>query len=132
MRRSLHNIHYRRHIEWTVRLFRWGSGLSIGPRAGDPTAATLHQIRTQRRSFMTTAPIIDCEDPRPEAERDLETGRFWIHLTETQAAMCASGYVPASVKSVLRELLDYALEDERRAARPVPRKTAPRRKRSRP
>ena len=56
---------------------------------------------------------------RPEAERQVDTGMFWIHLTADQAEAIAGGCVPRSVKAILRELLDYRLEDERRAARPV-------------
>jgi hypothetical protein len=44
---------------------------------------------------------------------------FYISLTETEASECASGYVSQSIKSRLRAMLDWRLEDERRAARPV-------------
>ena len=56
---------------------------------------------------------------RPEGERDLDAQTIWIHLTEDQAEAMASGYVPRAVKSILRELLDSELEDQRRADRPV-------------
>jgi hypothetical protein len=59
------------------------------------------------------------EDVRPEAQFDLERGVIWLHLSEAQAEDVASGYVPRSIKCVLRELLDYAEEDIRRAERPV-------------
>ncbi len=58
-------------------------------------------------------------DARPTAERDLDRECYWLHLTEDQASAMAGGYVPNGVKGVLRELLDYQIEDERRAARPV-------------
>lgn len=56
---------------------------------------------------------------RPYAELDLDRECIWIHLTEAQAIDLASGYVCGAVKSVIRELLDYQAENERRAARPV-------------
>ena len=58
-------------------------------------------------------------EQRPYAERDTERECYWLHLTEAQATDLASGYVTNAVKSVLRELLDFRLEDERRAERPV-------------
>lgn len=58
-------------------------------------------------------------EQRPYGERSLDRECYWLHLTEDQASAMAGGYVPNSVKSVLRELLDYALQDELRAARPV-------------
>ena len=62
---------------------------------------------------------------RPYGERVLDPERecLWLHLTPSQAEALASGYVPASVKSVLRELLDYELEDLKRAERPLVKKT---------
>ena len=65
---------------------------------------------------------LDPHELRPYAEHDRDRECFWLHLTEDQASALASGYVPNGVKSVLRELLDYALEDLRRAERPVPAK----------
>lgn len=62
----------------------------------------------------------DAVERRPErAEMDTQTHRITICLNEDQAEAMAGGYVPASVKSMLRELLDFRLEDERRAVRPV-------------
>jgi hypothetical protein len=59
-------------------------------------------------------------EARPElAEMDTQTHRISVVLSEEQATALASGYVPNAVKSILRELLDYELEDLRRAARPV-------------
>lgn len=58
-------------------------------------------------------------DARPYAERDLDREAFWLHLTEDQASAMAGGYVPNGVKGVLRELLDYELEDLKRSERPV-------------
>lgn len=59
-------------------------------------------------------------DERPlDAELDTQTHRITVTLTEEQATALAGGYVSNSVKSMLRELLDWELEDERRAARPV-------------
>lgn len=58
-------------------------------------------------------------DNRPYAECDTEREVIWLHLTEDQASAMAGGYVPNGVKSVLRELLDYELEDQRRADRPL-------------
>jgi hypothetical protein len=55
----------------------------------------------------------------PEAELHLDSGMYWLRLTEDQAEHIAGGYVPRSVKAILRELLDYQLEDERRAGRPI-------------
>ncbi len=40
-------------------------------------------------------------------------------LTEAQACEMAAGYVPNSIKAQLREMLDFQLEDQRRAERPV-------------
>ena len=68
--------------------------------------------------------MIDDDDPRerrPEASRELDTGVLWIQLNEDQAEAMAGGYVPRSVKSILRELLDYELEYQRCADRPVPK-----------
>ena len=56
---------------------------------------------------------------RPEAEYDLDRQCLWVHLTEQQATDVASGYVPNAVKSVIRELLEFREEDERRPARPI-------------
>ena len=68
---------------------------------------------------------------RPYGERvvDPEREGLWLHLMPSQAEVLASGYVPGSVKSVLRELLDYELEDLKRADRPV--LTEPKRRRVR-
>jgi hypothetical protein len=63
---------------------------------------------------------------RPYAEHDRDQEAFWLHLTEAQAEALASGYVSRAVKAVLRELLDYDLEDQRRAERPVEPKKAKR------
>lgn len=61
---------------------------------------------------------------RPDhAERDGHTHRISIVLSEEQATAMAGGYVPNSVKGILRELLDYELEDLRRAERPVTKRT---------
>lgn len=59
------------------------------------------------------------DEQRPYAEHDRDREAFWVHLTEAQAEALASGYVPLGTKSVLRELLDYDLEDQRRADRPI-------------
>lgn len=59
------------------------------------------------------------DENSPYVEADLERQCIWLHLTEQQAEDLASGYVSAATKSRLRELLDYRVEDERRAARPV-------------
>jgi hypothetical protein len=72
----------------------------------------------------------DPEAVRPYAEPAKERGCIWIHLTEDMATSIASGYVPNSVKSVLRQMLDHALEDERRVARPVPKAGRKERRRS--
>lgn len=56
----------------------------------------------------------------PEKTESHEPG-YWLRLTEAQATDLASGYVRNSVKSMIRELLDHHLEDERRAARPLPK-----------
>ncbi len=61
------------------------------------------------------------EEPS-EAALDRDTWRISVTVTEAQAVAMAGGYVPNSVKSILRELLDYAEEDERRAARPLLKK----------
>lgn len=59
-------------------------------------------------------------EARPElAEMDTQTHRISIVLSEEQATAMAGGYVPNSVKSMLRELLDWSLEDLRRAERPM-------------
>jgi len=58
-------------------------------------------------------------DQRPYAERDTDREAYWLHLTELQAQAMADGFMPHGVRSVLRELLDCTLEDERRADRPV-------------
>lgn len=58
-------------------------------------------------------------EQRPEAQLDAQQHLITIILTEDQAEAMASGYVPRSVKSILRELLDYELEDLRRSERPV-------------
>lgn len=68
---------------------------------------------------MLTDPSIE---QRPYAERDVDRECYWLHLTEAQATAMASGYVPNGTKSVLRELLDCDLEDQKRAERPVPKK----------
>lgn len=74
---------------------------------------------------MTMPARVDPRDPpdpveqRPYGELDVEREAYWLHLTEAQATAVAGGYVPNSVKSVLRELLDYELIDDARAARPV-------------
>lgn len=61
---------------------------------------------------------------RPYAEHDRDRECFWLHLTEDQASAMAGGFVPNGVKGVLRELLDYAVEDLKRAERPVAVKKA--------
>ena len=68
----------------------------------------------------TTDPL----ERRPYAERNLDAECYWVHLSEDQASAMAGGYIPNGVKSVLRELLDYALEDQKRADRPLPKKPA--------
>lgn len=66
-------------------------------------------------------PFADHVEDRPEARVDINTHQITICVTEDQAECLAGGYVPRSVKSILRELLDYALEDLRRAERPLPK-----------
>ncbi len=62
-------------------------------------------------------------DERPvDAQIDVPSMRVTITLSEDQATDLASGYVNGAVKSMIRELLDYAEEDQRRAARPVKKK----------
>ncbi len=57
------------------------------------------------------------------AARRAEHGTtFYIEVNEGQALDIASGYVPGSVKAQVRTMLDWQLEDERRAARPVRKK----------
>lgn len=70
--------------------------------------------------------MIDPRELRPYAERDLERECYWLHLTEDQASALAGGYVSTGVKSVLRELLDYDLEDLKRSERPVQETASPR------
>lgn len=65
------------------------------------------------------------ETPKPEVvkgQANDEPGSIWILLTENQAEAVSSGYVPRSVKSALREMLDCDLEDQRRAERPTPKR----------
>ena len=62
-------------------------------------------------------------EERPlDARLDVESMRVTITVSEDQAVDLASGYVCGSVKSAIRELLDYAEEDRRRAERPARRK----------
>ena len=61
----------------------------------------------------------DPVEVRPFGEYDVERATVWPHLTEVQATAMSGGYVPNSVKGVLRELLDYRLIDETRAERPI-------------
>jgi len=62
-------------------------------------------------------------EARPHGELivddDNERECIWLHLTITQAECLLSGYVPSGTKGTLHDLLNYKLEDERRAARPV-------------
>lgn len=69
---------------------------------------------------MKTSALLAADlEQRPEAQMDAETRGISLVLTEDQAEALASGYVPRSVKSILRELLDFELEDLRRSERPV-------------
>ncbi len=53
-------------------------------------------------------------------ERNAEHGtEFYVLVTEGQALDLASGYVPDSVKAMVRAMIEWREEDERRAARPV-------------
>ena len=49
-------------------------------------------------------------------------GAYLLRMTEDQAVDLASGFVPSAVKAQIIEMLDAHREDERRAARPIPRK----------
>lgn len=60
-------------------------------------------------------------EQRPTAQLDVVTHGITVTINEEQAESLASGYVPRSVKSILRELLDFELEDQRRSERPVPK-----------
>lgn len=47
-------------------------------------------------------------------ERTNERGTdFYVLVTEAQAEDLASGYVPTSVKAMVRTMLDWQLEDQR-------------------
>ena len=50
------------------------------------------------------------------AEHETE---WYVLLNDEQALDIASGYVPNAVKAMVRTMLDWREEDERRAARPV-------------
>ena len=50
---------------------------------------------------------------------DGERESIWLHLTEAQASCLLTGYVPSGVKAVLSELVNYEIEDQKRADRPV-------------
>jgi hypothetical protein len=57
---------------------------------------------------------------RALVERNAEhVPEFYVLVTEEQADDLASGYVPASVRAMVRTMLDWQDEDRRRAARPV-------------
>lgn len=65
-------------------------------------------------------PLADQLEQRPDhAELEADTQWITIRLNVEQAEAMAGGYVPRSVKSILRELLDFELEDLRRSERPV-------------
>ena len=60
------------------------------------------------------------------AQRNEEHQTEWyILVNDAQAEDLASGFVPQAVKAMVRCMLDWRAEDERRAARPVPRKGRP-------
>jgi hypothetical protein len=62
------------------------------------------------------------DDLRAElVQRNAEHGTEWyVLLNDDQAADLASGFVPQSVKAMVRCMLDWRDEDRRRAERPVP------------
>lgn len=66
-------------------------------------------------------PFADHVEDRPEASLETTTRTITIQLTADQAECLSGGYVPRSVKSILRELLDYELLDLTRAERPLPK-----------
>lgn len=71
-------------------------------------------------------PLADELEQRPDhAALDTHTHAITICVTEDQAEAMAGGYVPRAVKSILRELLDFELEDVRRAERPLPKARTP-------
>ncbi len=49
--------------------------------------------------------------------------RWYILVTDEQAADLASGYVPTAVKAMVTTMLEWRDEDRRRAERPVPKRT---------
>lgn len=53
-----------------------------------------------------------------ESNPEMETA-FYVLLTEAQALDIASGYVPNSVKAMVRTMLDWQDDDRRLAARPI-------------
>jgi hypothetical protein len=55
-------------------------------------------------------------------ERNAEhVPEFYVLVTEEQAADLASGYVPTSVRAMVRAMLDWQDDDRRRAERPTRR-----------
>lgn len=48
--------------------------------------------------------------------------RIYLEVTEGEAIDLVSGFVPTTVKAILLGVLDQANEDQRRAARPLPKK----------
>jgi hypothetical protein len=58
---------------------------------------------------------------RALVERNAEhEPEFYALLTEAQAVDMAGGYVPNSVRAMLRAMLDWQDDDRRRAERPTP------------
>jgi hypothetical protein len=53
---------------------------------------------------------------------DAQESRFYVLVNEAQATDIAAGFVPNAVQAQVRAMLDWASEDQRRAARPVPKK----------
>lgn len=66
----------------------------------------------------TARAVAPAMEPAPREEA--HESEWWLLLTETQVQDIAAGYVPNSVKAMARTCLDWALEDQRRADRPVP------------
>jgi hypothetical protein len=57
------------------------------------------------------------------AQRVAERGTdFYVLVNEAEALDLASGYVPLSVRGMVRAMLDFQEDDRRRAERPIRKK----------